>query len=361
MWARFVGALEDAKLTKDIDKFLQKQKTFEPAWMIEGYIALYKGDDIAARQKFTQAVTLNPNNRIALYYLAELAYTHGEYARATTLYTQLLAIDRSHPEIETKRQKAFLLATDDLLRAAVRAESENRLPEAENYYREALRLAPSEPALHARLADLLFKQNKKEDAEAHRKTAEDLTPRRPVKARAKEDVKSDSLEDIGRWGGDIGVFHQIRNAEMVTREQFAILLVRYFPQLPEFRQNPQIVTDVQDSPGRAEIQAVVDAGIVDPFPNHDFEPASPLTRGDLAKALGHLSRLLGMSANPTSPITPTDVAPTNALYPDIQLVLGYELIVLTGSGSFDVEGHVSGPLAVTSVEKLLRSFQQVQR
>src|SRR6266542_1632792 len=58
MWARFIGAKDDPKLVKDLDKLLQKQKAFDPAWIIEGYLALYKGDDAIAATKFVQALTV---------------------------------------------------------------------------------------------------------------------------------------------------------------------------------------------------------------------------------------------------------------------------------------------------------------
>jgi tetratricopeptide (TPR) repeat protein len=360
MWLRFVTAAGDMKLVKDLDKLLQKQKSFDAAWMIQGYLALYKGDDIAAQEKFTQALALNPAHRTAMYYLSELAYMHGQYFRAATLYAQLLLIDNTHPEIETKRQKAFLLATDDLLRAAARSEAENRLAEAEEYYRQALLLAPKEPVLHARLADLLIKQDKKEAAEAERKAAEALMPRSAAKARATDEVKSD-LEDLGRWGSDIELFHQIRDAEAVTREQMAILTIRYFPQVTEFRQIPQIITDIEDSPAKPAIQTVVGIGLMDPRPNHDFEPAALVTRGDLAKALARLSRLLEVSGSQSSSNPVPDVAETNAMFADIQLVLGHGLMGLADSGSFNVFGPVSGPQAVRSLDRLLRIFQQIQR
>ena len=362
IWTRFLTGTEDGKVVKDLDKLLKKEKTFDPAWTIEGYIELYKGDDTAARQKFTQALTLNAKNRIALYYLAELAYAHSEFARATTLYAQLLSLDATHSDIlEPKRQRALLLAIDNLLRSAARAEEENRLAESEQYYRQALNIVPKDPTLHGRLADLLAKENKTEEAAAERRAAEELTPRRVARARAADDVKSDNLEDLGRWGNNIEVFHQIRNAEAVTREQFAILIIRYFPQVTEFRQNPQILTDTQDSPARSEIQTVVGIGLIDPMPNHTFEPSTPLTRGDLGTALARLSRLLSLSPASVRPIAAPDLAPTNAQYPEVQLVLGYGLMTLEDSGRFNVSGLVSGREAVRSADQLLRTFQQIQR
>src|SRR5262245_15616710 len=90
LWSRFLGGKEDTKLAVDLQNLLGKQKTVDPLWVIDGYLALYRGDDTAARGKFTQALTVNPKNRIAMYYLAELAYAHGDYARAATLYAQLI-------------------------------------------------------------------------------------------------------------------------------------------------------------------------------------------------------------------------------------------------------------------------------
>jgi Flp pilus assembly protein TadD len=363
-WTRFVVAKDDGKLVKDLDKVLQKQKTFDAVWTLEGYIALYKGEDATAREKFTEAVTANPKNRIATYYLAEIAYAHNDYASAATLYAQLLTIGTNRSEIETKRQKAFLLATDSLLRGAGRAEGENRLSEAEGYYREALKLAPNEPTLHARLANLLIKENKKDEAEAERKAADDLSPRRAAKPTietAVNMVRADDLEDIGRWGGDINIFHEIRDAGVVTREEFALLVSRYFPQLTEFRQNPQIITDIQNSRARFEIQTIVGVGLMETLPNHYFEPLAPMNRGDLAKALARLSRLLGVSGGAGTPIAAPDLAPANALYSDVQLVLGSGIMTLQDSGSFDVSGDVSGQLAVHSADRLVRTFQQLQR
>jgi hypothetical protein len=149
--------------------------------------------------------------------------------------------------------------------------------------------------------------------------------------------------------------------EALTREQFATLIVRYFPQVTEFRQKPQILTDIQNSWARSEIQNVVGVGLMDPFPNHDFEPSEGVSRGDLALAFARLSRLLGLSADSASPASAPDVTPTNALYPEIQLVLGYSIMSLEDSGSFNVRGQVSGRQAVTSAGRLLRIFQQAQR
>jgi tetratricopeptide (TPR) repeat protein len=360
LWMRFVAGKDDAKLEKDLDKLLKKQTKFDPALTIEGYLHLYSHDDAGATQRFMAAFAINPKNRIAVYFLAEIAFGHQEYAAAAGFYAQLLTLDPSRPDIDTKWQRALLLATDGVLRSGARAEAENRLGDAEQAYRQALTILPKEPNLHQHLADLLTRENKTAEAEAERKIAGELMPRGAESSAASVPANTgsvDTLDDLGRWGGDINRFHEIRSAESITREQLAALLVRYFPQLMELRQTSQIVTDVQNSWASSEIRTVVGLGLIDPLPNHTFEPSTMVTRGDLALTMGRLMRLLKASPEPPQPIAAPDLASTSALYREAQLVLGSGVMALQDSGSFNVSGVVSGKEAVRSAETLNRIFQ----
>src|SRR5204863_6626425 len=65
VWSRFLTGQADSQLTKDLDLLTKKQKNFDPAMMIEGFLELYKGNDAGAAQKFQQAFDANSNNRIA--------------------------------------------------------------------------------------------------------------------------------------------------------------------------------------------------------------------------------------------------------------------------------------------------------
>lgn len=363
LWARFIAGTDDVRLEKDLDNLLKKQKTFDPALVIEGYLRLYSHDDMVARQRFMQALAINPKNRIAVFYLAEIAYAHLEYGTAAGLYAQLSAMDTSRPEIDTKRERAVLLAAQEVLQAGAKAEAENRLPDAEKSYRQALTMLPNEASLHQHLADLLVKENKPAEAETERSKAEALTPGANASAAipAPDSANAntaDTLDDLGRWGGEIDRFHEIRSAESITREQLAVLLLRYFPQLTELKQSPQILTDTQNSWASSEIGTIVGVGLMDSLPNHTFDPTAPVTRGDLAGTLARLMRILSISPATTSPVSAPDLDPTDALYPEAQLVLGSGVMTLQDSGSFNVSGEVPGREAVRSAERLLRIFQQ---
>jgi hypothetical protein len=161
------------------------------------------------------------------------------------------------------------------------------------------------------------------------------------------------LENLGRWGKDIEQFHLIESTVSLNREQLAAMMTRYFPQIAEFRQTPQIVTDLQGTWASPEIQTVVGVGLIDAYPNHTFRPAASVSRGEFAASLARLSRLLGLSEN-GAPLIPTrDLASSNALYRDIQLVLSHSLMSLDDAGNFKIDEHISGKDAVNAVEQLL--------
>jgi hypothetical protein len=127
----------------------------------------------------------------------------------------------------------------------------------------------------------------------------------------------------------------------------------------ELHQTPQIVTDVQNSWASSEIRTVVDLSLIDPLPNHTFEPSTMVTRGDLALTMGRLMRLLSVSPKTTEPIDAPDLASTSALYKEAQLVLDSGVMTLQDSGSFNISGVVTGREAIRSAETLNRIFQQL--
>src|ERR1051326_512880 len=361
LWSQFVAAKSDSQLTRDLDNFVKKQKSVDPAVTLQAYMELYKGNDAGAAQKFLQAFSLNPSNRIALYYSAELAYAHQDYWQANRFYSLLLSVDSNRTDVEPKRQRALLLATDQLLRSAELAEKDNRLSDAEQMYRQALTILPNDPTLHLRLADLLVKENKLDEAAGQRKTSEELRPRHSEIVRNNPEPKGEDLDDLGRWGNEIGVFREIQASPSVTRERVATIIVRYFPQVTERPQTPQIVTDIETSSARSEIQTVVDLGLIDTFANHTFDPLALVSRGDFATVLARLIQVLGLPPVNSAPIPTPDVAETNTQYSDIQLVLGRGLMMLQDSGEFRASDNVSGQDAIRAAERLLRSFQQAQR
>ena len=352
LWVRFTEGKDDAKLVKDLDNLLKKQKDLAAALIIEAYIDLYQNNETSAGQKFEQVLAGNPGNRIALYYLAEFAFARNDYARASDLYSRLLAVDKTHPEVEAKRQKALLLAVESELQAEARlaeaAAKEKKWDEALKHYRRELELVGRNSEIEKNEAEALMNLGRTDEG---REVLDRLRKSGRVDENLEAQVKE--LEDLGRWGNDIESFHTIKSAESVKREQLAAILVRYFPQITELRQSPQILTDIQDSPASAEIQTIVGLGLMDTLPNHTFQPSSEITRAEFARTLARLVRLLRVAPSEAPPVPVSDVAPSNALHEEIQLVLGHGLMTLDDAGNFRLDGTVSGEETVRAVERLL--------
>jgi tetratricopeptide (TPR) repeat protein len=382
LWQRFLKATEDPKVLKDGDKLLKKNNGLAAVLILEAYVDLYNGDVSKAESKLWEALAASPSNRIALSYLADVAFNRSEFGQASDLYARLLEADPSRTDVEAKRDKALLLATQSLIRNASGAEQDGRNADAESLYRQALKIVPRDPSLHERLGLLLGKENKWDEAlEEFRKAKElgaqaDEADRNIAAAlrnlgRADEageildrlrkagprdgllEAKLNDLEDIGRWGSEIERFHEIQAEPELTREQAAALMVRYFPQLSEFNRTSPIITDVQGEWALPEIQVVVGIGLLEPRPNHKYEPSVPITRGEFARALARLTRMLEVPSTASPPITTSDVSSSSALYADVQLVLDHDLMALDESGNFNVAVVVSGASGVRAVKRLL--------
>jgi tetratricopeptide (TPR) repeat protein len=375
LWKRFLAApaakdaaKEDAKVFAEFDKILKKNPDLVSAMWVQTYLDLYAGRQAQAEQRMAAILAKHPADRLALYYLAEYAYARKDYLVASGLYRRLKAVDNSHPDVDAKSQRAFLLAMQNLTQEAATAARTDRLSDAERLYRQAVELAPEEASLRGQLASVLVREGKVDEANAELRRqselggpAEELRRGLAESTQAREarrQLAGAELQDLGRWGTQIERLREIRSSQFMTREQLAGLLGRYFPQLLEFRKNPQIITDVADSWAAPAIEAVVGLGLLDPAPNHTFQPDRTVSRGEFAQAMARLIRILGVSQKEASPVAAPDLVPGSPLYRELQLVLGYGLLSLDNSGNVNVSAPVGGEEAINTAEKLLHLMQQ---
>ena len=375
LWKRFVAApnakdvaKEDAKVSAEFDKVLKKNPDLVAIMWVQTYMDFYAGRQPMAEQRLQAILAKRPADRDALYYLAEFAYARNDYILASGLYRRLKAVDNSRADVDSKSQRALLLAMQNLVQEAAAAAQANRLNDAERSYRQALELAPEEAVLHGQLAAVLVRAGKMDAANAElrrqlelggsgeeaRRALADSTQVRE----ARRNQANAELQDLGRWGNEIERLKEIRTTEAITREQLAGLLTRYFPQLLEFRKPPQVMTDLPDSWAAPAIETVVGVGLLDPTANHTFQPARTVSRGEFAQVMSRLARMLGVSQTDPAPITASDLVPGSPLYRELQLVVGYGLLSLDNSGNFNVSAPVGGEEAVNTAEKLLRLILQ---
>src|SRR3954466_12501111 len=79
LWQRFLKGKEDAKVLKDADKLLKKNRDLVSVVVMEAYIDLYAGRTPDAEAKLREALSISPTNRIALSYLADFAFRRNDY------------------------------------------------------------------------------------------------------------------------------------------------------------------------------------------------------------------------------------------------------------------------------------------
>ena len=351
LWKRFLTAREDTKVLAEFDKLLKKNPAAHSSRTVQAYIDLYAGRAIDAERRLEQVLSNQPVDPVALLYLGEVAYARGDFLRANDLFTRLEA-HRRIPALDLKRQRALLLAMEALWQSARRASEENRLSDAERFYRQALQLAPREAALHGQLGEVLQRAGRLADAEAEFRLQRQFSGSATLTA-SDNDLTVTGMDELGRWGNQIERFREIQVSRAISREQLAALLTVYFPELKEVRKSSEVVTDIQDSWAQDAIQTVLASGLLDSTASHTFQPARTVGRGEFAQAVARLSRVVGVSAIPPPPITPLDVVPGSPLSVELQPVLSFGLLTLDNAGNFNVGAEVSGKEAVNTAEKLL--------
>jgi len=114
----------------------------------------------------------------------------------------------------------------------------------------------------------------------------------------------------------------------------------------------KVAIDISGSWARDQIIRALAFDILDVYPNHTFQPAAVVRRGDLAAAV---SRVLDLAKYPAGTLAnPRDMASNNLVRYPAARVVGAGLMDLTDDGAFEAWRPVSGQEAVDVIEGLVR-------
>jgi tetratricopeptide (TPR) repeat protein len=155
-----------------------------------------------------------------------------------------------------------------------------------------------------------------------------------------------------------GEVRDIEGLRQLTRGDLAALLgVRFEPLLRGAPSVQLVITDLRDDWSRAWIASVTGTGVMEPYPNHTFQPAAPALRADLAAAS---LRLLALAA-PTHPaLRPylqerpqiADVSQKHPLYSAAASAVAAGVLPLLDGGRFEAARALSGADAAAAVGRL---------
>jgi tetratricopeptide (TPR) repeat protein len=325
-WRRLqAGDLRGAQ--RDFAALVKQQPTFYPAETGLGYVALADGQYKTAVTRFTAATARNDRYLPAWLGLSEAEIGLNDDAGAIAALERVVTIDPKRESARTRLELLRFRQLQTLLESARRARQAGRLPEAESTLEKALSMSPSSNLVLRELAGVETARGALDAAEGHARKAIQVDPSDAeshaalggvLKARdryldaAAAYAKAASLDPRAEWTDEAEAlrekaitasipaeFRDLPNAATVTRGQLAAFIsVRLAEIITAAPKRPvTVATDIRNHWAAPSIVAVTQAGIMDVFANHTFQPGATVSRGDLAQAVSQLLRVAG-SARP---------------------------------------------------------------
>jgi tetratricopeptide (TPR) repeat protein len=163
------------------------------------------------------------------------------------------------------------------------------LDAAETRAHQAVSAEPASAEDEATLGDVLADEHKYRDASAAFAKAASLDSRQEFNDRARQ------LRDEADRAALPAEFGDLPHAASVTRAQVAAYIGIHLSAVVEKapKRTVQVATDVRGHWAAPWILAVTQAGILDIYANHTFQPSAPVRRADLARAIAELITLVG--------------------------------------------------------------------
>jgi len=197
------------------------------------------------------------------------------------------------------------------------------------------------------------------DAAAAFTRAADIDPRPEWRSRAAEIT---SRADFNALPVE---FRAIPSAQSITRGQLAALLgSRLQPSIERApRRVTVVLTDVRTHWAAPWILTVTRAGVMEPRPNHTFQPGAIVRRSDLAQVIWQAIQVLGtrrtaeISRWRTAHVAVADVSPAHLAFAAISASVASGALSLVDDTRFDPGRPVSGPEAMAAMARLEQIVQ----
>lgn len=362
-----------------LGKLLQRDPGLIPAETGLAYARYGGGRLVAAAAGFGAVLERAPEYVSALAGAGLVALRGGDPERALGYYRRALRADPNDARLRRNVANLKLQITERRVGAGRAARSEGRTADAALEFRAALEAAPEVPEVRLELAGLLVEQGDVPGALAvlEADSAGDrsvllrlgellagqgeneraLSAYRAMLARDPADPealqRSSEVRHVIEFEQMPEEYQRIHSAPGISRAELAALVSVKVTALSRLAPGPiRVAVDISGSWAREHIIRLLALDVIDVYPNHTFQPGAAVRRGDLARTVGQVLRLLGWQAQ----LTPTlaDMSPNNLYYEGASSVVAAGLMDLTPGGSFEAWRPVSGADAVTVLDGLVR-------
>ena len=378
------GDLRNAE--RGFNDLLRQRPAFAPAEAGLGYVALARHQASDALGRFDRVLEHASGYAPALAGRAQALATLGRDGEALSSYEAAAAADPSldlGPRIEVLRfrgagdavqqarraaEKGELDAARDAYERALAASPDSaflyrelgtvearagRGARALELYRKATALDPADARSHVLAGDLLAADGHFEDAEREYTAAAAIEPSHDV------DQKLQDVRQRGEIAKLPAEYRAIPTAPEVTRGDVAAVLgVRLGGWLTSVRTaQPPLLTDIRTHWAATWILSVVGAGVMEPFPNHTFQPRQRVRRADLARITVRALDLAADRPGRTAPwrdarLTIADVPPSHPVYPAISEAIAAGVLRTGDGGAFQPGRIATGSELVDAADRL---------
>lgn len=385
---QFLQAGDTRSAEREFNAVLKARPDFYPAEAGLGYTGLAKKDAAGALSHFDKALARNARYAPALAGKGEALLALGRTGPALEAFQGAIEADASLTPLRSRVDVLKFREVQRYVESARKAAESGKSEDARNAYLAAIAASPSSAFLYRELAGVELKSGDRQSALVHAEQAVALDPSdaralmliaeireasgewakaadayaavnavEPSEAAA---VKADRMRERAAFDAMPAEYRAIDSAPTVTRAQLAALLgVKLEALLRRARTaNTAVMTDVRGNWALPWIHAVTRAGVMEPFPNHTFQPGGVVRRSDLAQAVSRVLGLIGAEKprvavrwrDPRPRFS--DVAPTHLSYPAVARAVSAGILAPLEQDSFQLSRPVSGAEAVDAVSKL---------
>jgi tetratricopeptide (TPR) repeat protein len=360
---------------------------FYPAETGSAYVELARRDHAAALERFEAALADAPRYVPALVGRGQALLAARRDEEALAAFEQALAVDPSLADVRRRVDVLRFRSAQDVVEAARAAARGGQLEDARAAYRRALEGSPGSAFLHRELGIVERRLGNREAALAELRNAVELDPSDAASLvqigelleeqkdfagaleayRAAADIEPsealtrriDAAAGKDRLAKLPPEFHAIPESPQVTRGELAALIGIHLGDLLQRAEPRQVVlTDVRSHWAAPWITEAARAAVLEPFPNHTFQPRARVRRGDLAAAVSRLVLLAArddearrqklLDARPRI----ADMGTGHLGYPAAAIAVGSGVMSLRDGERFGVTQPVSGAEAIEVIERI---------